>query len=725
MKRNYIVEIRPRFFLLKRFFMNMSFRSKLLIVVGLIILTSVLLSSAITYICARRQLESVARKEMEEKVALIARQSQIALDTFKTDLELLGELSLVRQVAVYPEKRALVDEANRYFQEVVKKNKVYQSVNLVDLNAKCIASSYPNRINHAVLRQIVHKRADFHAAVAGKVSVSQILISHGTGRPAIFISVPARVHGRIVAVLRPALDLDYFNNYFLRPQQYVHEGKAYFFDPQLDTTLPEGWKITNVMTAKPYIPPDIPASSELLTKRKGFVQYSSKDGAQLVAFLRTSDPEFLFVVERSLQDVLAPIQTMRKVTIITLIIMLLVISLSVFMIFDPFLRKLEQCMIFVREIEAGFFYKRLNTKGNHEISKLARGLNAMAESLEESRDALEEAERLYRGIFENAVEGIFVANPDGLLLNANPAFAQLLGYDSPSEIIGTNVTQYYSQERRAALLEELRTHGTVKNFEITFHRRDGTERIGSLYVRADRDSEGRITRSQGIGDDITEQKQVEEERRRAEEAQRLFVQSQLEALRYQINPHFLFNVLNSLVVLSESDPGRITGLIYQLSSYLRSTLASRESGLVPLVEELAVIESYLNLEKVRFEDDLAVSVHAPDTLHDAMIPELLIQPLVENAVKHGMKTSPMPLEVDVSCRESGESVEIAVSNTGRWVQGNNENGNGDGGIGLENIRKRLDLTYGDQYRLHIGEKDKRVCVTIEIPRTGGTGEKQS
>jgi len=203
------------------------------------------------------------------------------------------------------------------------------------------------------------------------------------------------------------------------------------------------------------------------------------------------------------------------------------------------------------------------------------------------------------------------------------------------------------------------------------------------------------------------------------------VQAQLQALRYQINPHFLFNVLNSLSALSESDPGRVPGLICRLSGYLRSTLAARESGLVPLAEEMEAVTNYLNLEKVRFEDDLVISIHSPDALHDAMIPELLIQPLVENAVKHGMKTSFMPLEVDVSCREADGSLEIAVSNTGRWIGRDNGNGNGGGGIGLENIRKRLYLTYGDQYRLYIGEQDGRVCVSVEIPRTGGTGEERS
>jgi PAS domain S-box-containing protein len=373
-------------------------------------------------------------------------------------------------------------------------------------------------------------------------------------------------------------------------------------------------------------------------------------------------------------------------------------------------------MVLARELEAGHLDRRLKVRGKDEVASLARGLNAMAEGLEESRSALEEAERLYRGIFENAVEGIFVTSPDGVFIHANPAIAQVLGYDSPAEIIGTNVTRYYSQERRAVLLEELRTHGTVKNFEIAFCRKDGTRRMGSLYVRADKDSEGRIIRIQGIGEDITEQRQIEEERRRAEEAQRLFVQAQLEALRYQINPHFLFNVLNSLAALAGSDPGRVPGLIARLSGYLRSTLAARESGLVPLAEELEAARSYLSLEKVRFEENLVVSVCAPDALHDAMIPELLIQPLVENAVKHGMRTSPMPLHIDVSCREADGSVEIMVSNTGRWIKEGAHEGNGDGGVGLENIRRRLSLTYGGRSRLHIHEKGGRVRVTVEIPR---------
>jgi len=352
------VETRPRSFLKKQLFLNMTFRSKLLVVVGLIILASVLLSSAITYMCAERQLESMAKKEMEIKVALIAKQSEIALDTFKADIELLAELSLVRRIASSPGNSAIVDEGNRYFQKIVKKAGVYQSINLLDRKARCIASNFPNRINLPILQQAVYGRADFHSALIGRSFVSQIFLSQGTGRPIIVISVPVRDNGGVVAILRAILDLDYFNDYFLRPQEYVHGGKAYFFDPQLDATLPEGWKATNVMTAKPYIQPEVPDFSELLTEKKGCVRYASNGTERLVAFFRSSDPEFLFVVERPVQDVLAPIQTMRKVTMITLIALLSIVSVSVFFVVDPFLRKLEQCMTLVRDIEAGHLDKK-------------------------------------------------------------------------------------------------------------------------------------------------------------------------------------------------------------------------------------------------------------------------------------------------------------------------------------------------------------------------------
>jgi len=702
---------------------TVSFRGKLLIFVGLIIIVSVALYSVITYAFASRQLERVAKKEMEQTVALIAKQSQIAFDTIKVDMELLAELQLIHVIALSPGNRTLVNEANRYFLEFVKKNTVYQSVNLLNREALCIASSYPDRIGYVTMQKFVQVRADFKTAMTGKTAVSQILLSMGTGRPLIAVSAPVTQNGTVVAVVRAVLDLDYLNNYFLKPQEFIYGGKAYFYDPGLNTTLPKGWEIPNVIKAKPYVKPNIPYLPELSTQKQGFVRYSSKNGPRTAAFCRTSDPEFILVIERPLKDVLAPIQTMGRVTVITLVMVLLVISVAVFFMANPFLCRLQQCMTFARDIEAGSLDKRLKTKGNDEIARLGKGLNAMVESLEKNRKALEEAELMYRGIFENAVEGIFITDRKGFFLNANQALASLLGFDSPAQIIGTNVTQYYSPDRRSSLLELLKAHGTMKYFEIYFHRRDGTERIGSIYARADKDEDGGIIQIQGILDDVTDLRKMEEQRRRAEETELASVRSQLEALRYQINPHFLFNVLNSLDALSESAPGRIPKLIDHLSRYLRSTFSSGNSGLVPLREELGTLESYLNIEKVRFEDNFDVTFDISSRVLDIPVPELLLQPIVENSVKHGMRTAALPLRIMIHGRAIDSMLRIEIANTGKLVSMENDNGNKTG-VGLENIRKRLKLVYADHYQLNLYEENGWVRVIIEIPLTGENNGKR-
>ncbi len=692
----------------------MNFRTKLLMVVAVMIVISVFLSSVITYISARRQLESNAKRQMQQTVALIAKQSQIGLERFKMDMELLAESTLVHGVVRSPKNSTLVREANLHFLDIVRKNNVYQSVNLLDRDAWCIASSYPDRIGYSPMHQVVATRVDFRVAAAGKTTISQVIFSHGTGRPNIAVSTPVKQDGKVVAVIRSILDLDQLNDYFLTPQETIHGGKAYFYDPRMDTTLPEGWVIPNIIRSKPYIRPDIPDLPEFTTARSGVVTYTSKSGPRLAAFLRTSGPEFLFVIERPLRDVLAPIETMGKVTLITLVITLLVITLAVFVMANPLLRKLERCMGFVRDIETGLLSKRLEVDGTDEVSGLARGLNTMARSLEESRTALERAERMYRGIFENAVEGIFVTDPQGIVLNANPAFASLVGYCSPAEVVGRNVSRHYSSGRRERLLQLLETQGTVKDFEIVFHRRDGFQRTGSIYARADKDDLGRILRIQGILDDITEKKQIEKERRRAEEAELRSVQAKLEALRYQINPHFLFNVLNSLSALAKISSRQTDQLIQQLSRYLRSTISSSESGFVPLHQELGTIKSYLNIEKVRFEDDLIVSIELPPQTMDVQVPELILQPIVENAVKYGTKTSDLPLRITIEGWVTDSLLLVEITNTGHWVSAE-QTERVRKGVGIENLRKRLDMIYADHYQFETEEDNGRVRVIVGVP----------
>ncbi|OPY04792.1 MAG: Sensor histidine kinase YehU [Syntrophorhabdus sp. PtaB.Bin184] len=703
----------------------MNFRTRLLIVVAVMIVVSVFLTSAITYVSARRHLESAARKQMEQTVALIAKQSQIGLERFKMDMELLAESRLVRDVTRSPKNESLVREMNLHFLDIVRKNNVYSSINLIDRDAWCIASSYPDRIGYSPMRQMVATRPDFKAAIAGQATISQVILSHGTGRPIIAISVPVREDGKVMAVVRSTLDLNHINDYFLAPQETILGGKAYVYDPWLDTSLPKGWVVPNIIRSKPYMRPDIPDLPELATSHSGVVSYATKSGRRLAAFLKTSEPEFLFVVERPLRDVLAPIETMGKVTLATLVVMLFVITIAVFRMANPLLRKLEACMAFVEDIKAGILDRRLEAKGTDEISGLARGLNTMAQGIEESRNALEEAERLYRGLFENAVEGIFVTDLEGVVLNANPAFASLLGYRSPADLVGRNVSRYYSSARRNRLLDVLESRGTVKNFEVLFHRCDGSQRIGSIYARADRDEKGKILRIQGILDDITEQKEIEKERRRAEDAELRSVQARLEALRYQINPHFLFNVLNSLSALARISSRQTDQLIQQLSCYLRSTISSSESGFVPLSQEMGTIESYLNIEKVRFEEDLMVNIDLPTQVMDVRVPELILQPIVENAVKYGTKTSELPLRITIEGSVTDDRLLLLkVTNTGHWVS--TEDGERTRkGVGIENLRKRLNLIYANRYLFQTEEDSGLVRVVLGVPLETGTRQTRS
>jgi len=695
-------------------------------VFSMIASSGVVLSSLLTHRSAARRLGSAAKTEMERTAVLIARQSKTTLDIFASGIRSLAREDCVRRVILRPHVAAVVDVVCRRFREIAHEAKVYQSINLHDRDGRCVASSFPDRVGLESMQGDVAVRPDFLSAVKGETVISQIFVSRGTGRPVITITAPVEDGGTVRGVLRAVVDLTYFNDYVLAPQDYVHGGKAYIFDPKLDREVPDGWKAHNIIEARAYEQPEVPIPEDMLLRGSGFVRYPSSRGTQLAAFCKTPQPEWFFVVEKPRRDTMKPIRAMGRVTAGTLASMLFGVWGGALAVARPLLTRLGECMDLARDIEMGRLDRRVKVRGTDEVAHLGRGLNAMADSLEESHAALEEAERLYRGIFENAVEGIFIMDPGGLLLNVNPAFAHLVGWESPAEVMGTNIADHCGRDAGSLLLGQLRRSGSVRGLEVNLVRRDGAKRTGVIYARADRDrgGAGELTGIQGLLNDITERKEVEEERHRAQEAQRRFVEAQLETLRYQINPHFLFNVLNSLDALSRTDPGRIAELVRQLSRYLRSTLSSRESGLTVLGKEMSTIESYLSLEKVRFEEDLAVSISIPEEVEDALVPELLVQPVVENAVKHGMKTSPLPLRVDVTCRAAGEHVIIEVANTGKWIARDTATDAGKGGLGLENIRTRLKLTYGDRHGFRIGESGDRVVVTIEIPRRGEKNEER-
>lgn len=189
--------------------------------------------------------------------------------------------------------------------------------------------------------------------------------------------------------------------------------------------------------------------------------------------------------------------------------------------------------------------------------------------------------------------------------------------------------------------------------------------------------------------------------------------SQLEMLKYQLNPHFLFNTLSSLRALTSEENKKAKEIITKISEFLRYTLIEFHNNEVALSKEIEVIKNYLDIEKVRFEDELIVDFNIEPTAEACEIPIFLIHPLVENAIKHGMHTSPIPLKIIISAKMLDDFLNISVYNTGKWIE--REKNNHDG-RGLENIKRRLEIYSPNQHDFQIIKNDESVQVKISLKK---------
>ena len=197
--------------------------------------------------------------------------------------------------------------------------------------------------------------------------------------------------------------------------------------------------------------------------------------------------------------------------------------------------------------------------------------------------------------------------------------------------------------------------------------------------------------------------------------------SELGQLRAQVNPHFLFNALNS--ILAEKDnAAAVEQITQELAEYLRFSL--RPPGdFQTLGEELAALEHYLRVEKARFEEKLEYLIEAGPEARRVRVPVATVQPLLENAMKYGQRTSAAPLRVNVSAALDPDSGALAVTvrNTGRWLEFDATRSHG---IGLANLRRRLALLFGADARLTHGSEDGWVWVQVLVPAAAQAGKEE-
>lgn len=213
---------------------------------------------------------------------------------------------------------------------------------------------------------------------------------------------------------------------------------------------------------------------------------------------------------------------------------------------------------------------------------------------------------------------------------------------------------------------------------------------------------------------------LQQQKERALRATALAHQAQLELLRYQLNPHFLFNSLNSIRALIDEDPARARKMVTAFSEFLRYSLLNANASKALLRDEIEAIRNYLEIEKIRFEDRLEVSFDIAPQAENCHLPGFLIHPLVENAIKYGMQTSPAPLKIGLTARVNNGSLRIKVSNTGSWVAANKLASSNGTGLGLENVRQRLEQIFPGRHRFSVAEAMGLVSAVIEIDQNPGS-----
>lgn len=191
--------------------------------------------------------------------------------------------------------------------------------------------------------------------------------------------------------------------------------------------------------------------------------------------------------------------------------------------------------------------------------------------------------------------------------------------------------------------------------------------------------------------------ELRDERQRGEDLQRQWLQSRLDALASQLSPHFLFNSVNTIVALARRDTARAEDLVAELADLLRDALRPDRPATNSLDQELRFVQRYLGIESVRFMDRLVVEYDFDPALRDTQLPALLLQPVVENAIKHGVSAATGTATLRISTAREGDDLVLTVANThaaARTVEGF--------GIGLRNLRDRLAAAYPGRHGLEAG-----------------------
>lgn len=357
------------------------------------------------------------------------------------------------------------------------------------------------------------------------------------------------------------------------------------------------------------------------------------------------------------------------------------------------------------------------------IASRAVAAEALAADKDRAVQALLESERRFKDFFENAVFGIFRSTPDGKFLMLNRSGANAMGYESPEDVFAevSNIASqvYADPSDRQRYLEAMRRDGQVTNWIWKMRRRDGSILWNSETARAVFDDDGKILFLEGTAKDITAEVEardaLQQSERRSAELRAQLADAQLRALKLQIKPHFLFNILNTVAMMIRTDEtDKAQQVVTMLGSLFRRFLEFEGEDTVTLDQELAFVDLYLGLERFRFEDRIRIERDIdPETL-GLPVPTLILQPLVENAIKHGLAHMSGVCRLSLRASRDNGSLVIELAND---MAAGSATRDGGYGIGLANTRARLKEFYEGRADFELITRTGTAVAVIRIPIT--------
>lgn len=320
-------------------------------------------------------------------------------------------------------------------------------------------------------------------------------------------------------------------------------------------------------------------------------------------------------------------------------------------------------------------------------------------------------------LVDNASVCVAVIDPEGRVVLWNRGAERIFGWSAPEaigEFLPVILPGYGDEFHR--MRRSVKEGEVFDDVRLRHRRRDGSPVEVQLTVRPLRDVTGRVCAILGIGREAVNGAETNTLLSRIESLRQEAARTEMRALQARLPPHFLFNALNGIsAVLKRGDERAASGMISRLSDLLRRALAADDRERVHLREEIECVEEYLELERMRFGDRLRFEIDVDENALEALVPTLLLQPIVENAVRHGIAPVTSGGRVRIEGERRNGRLRLTVTDDGRglsadWRPEVNE------GTGLRATRGRLERMYGDRARFRIGPgNDGGTRVTLDLP----------